>query len=88
LKFLKKEIYETYYKNYERRCGNSTRQIDAYVQELFTKGNIVVWDHHNTPHATKFLFDNVVRRLSIEHPHLFSNKNIIIDANKFEITLI
>lgn len=75
-------------KNYERRCGNSTRQIDAYVQELFTRGKIEVWDHHNTADATKFLFDNTVRRLTIEHPHLFATKSIQIDATKFKITLI
>ena len=53
-----------------RQSGRSTRLIDDYVQELFNNGIIKVYDHHNTPLAHRFLFDNVLRRLSIEHTHI------------------
>jgi hypothetical protein len=53
-----------------RRSGRSTRLTDSYIQELFNDGAIKVYDHHNTPLAHRFLFDNVLRRLSIEHTHI------------------
>ena len=54
---------------YDRRCGNTTRQVDEWIQELFTKGAVSVIDHaHNDTnsanrHAERVLF----RRLATEH---------------------
>jgi hypothetical protein len=30
----------------ERRCGNTTRLVDHYIQHLFDHGNVDVIDHH------------------------------------------
>lgn len=54
----------------ERRAsGRTTRQADAYVQELFTKGEIKVLDHAGSEGiANKSLFNVILGRLRNEHP--------------------
>ena len=57
----------------EGRCvGNSTRQADLLIQELFEKRTITVLDHtdfsqKNTNHGSMDLFDKILRRLKFEH---------------------
>ncbi len=52
-----------------RKCGNTTRQVDEWVQQLFQSGSILVVDHAHrdgnaaNQHAERVLF----RRLSSEH---------------------
>lgn len=60
-----------------RRIGNSTRLIDQYVQELFTKGEIQVFDHFDTQESHESLFKRVLNRLGFEHPYVFSKMKVI-----------
>lgn len=52
-----------------RRCGNTTRQVDEWVQELFENNEVVVVDHahregnYANKHAERMLFN----RLYNEH---------------------
>lgn len=50
-----------------RRCGNTTRQVDGWIQELFESGKVYVVDHSGTKggqwYAEKIMFD----RLGSEH---------------------
>ena len=54
---------------YGRRLGNTTRQVDQWIQELFTDGSCTVIDHAHRPdnmankHAERILFS----RLHNEH---------------------
>ncbi len=51
----------------ERRSGRTTRFVDFFVQELFTKGIAVVYDHHPTDQMKKYVWDILNRRLRAEH---------------------
>ncbi len=43
----------------ERRCGNTTRQVDEWIQELFEKGSVVVVDHaHKSDRGVPLNFAN------------------------------
>ncbi|HRP33525.1 MAG TPA: hypothetical protein PKV73_16630 [Agriterribacter sp.] len=54
---------------YKRRCGNTTRQVDEWVQQLFNGEDVYVVDHaHKEGNiASRCAFDILVRRLSNEH---------------------
>lgn len=71
-----------------RVCGNTTRLVDYYVQALFDRNKIIVYESHNNTHsgkkANKELFKRVVRRLEIEHKHIL--KELEIDKLKLTIT--
>ncbi len=69
-----------------RRCGNTTRQIDAAVQKLFTEGK-VVWVDHASPSgiANENGFNRLLDRLGYEHRYAFFI--MIIDNKNFTITL-
>ena len=67
-----------------RASGRTTRQTDDYIQALF-KGKIIhVFDHHGTADANLYLLDNILRRISIEHPHL----KLEVDRTENKIELI
>jgi DNA-binding FrmR family transcriptional regulator len=59
----------------KRRCGNTTRQIDAFIQDLFQTGTVTVQDHAHqengrgvpTNRANEQLVDTMLRRLRYEH---------------------
>ena len=51
----------------ERRSGNTTRQIDNAVQELFTKGETKIIDHHGGNLSNDLFFNRLVNRLKSEH---------------------
>lgn len=51
----------------DRRCGNSTRQVDEMVQLLFKGYAIKVTDHHGELRSDKRLLDILVKRLITEH---------------------
>lgn len=56
-----------------RVSGQSTRQIDAYVQELFANPN--EWVYPKDHHGMKRLYDiglckRIARRLDFEHPNV------------------
>jgi hypothetical protein len=66
-----------------RRSGQTTREIDAAIQELFTKGKIVVGDHHGTREADRHQFMGILGRMAHEHP----NEELIVDRNRFSIKM-
>lgn len=73
-----------------KRCGNTTRQIDYAIQQLFNNGFVVCLDHHyfgEHIESNRRLFLAVLRRLNIEHPniHLYDDK---VKADKFVIKLL
>lgn len=50
-----------------RRCGNSTRQIDEWVQELFNNGKVTIEDHSLKNQGDLNSLYNLKRRLHFEH---------------------
>lgn len=54
---------------YKRRCGNTTRQVDEWVQDLFNGKEVVVIDHAHregnfaNEHAKRIF----LQRLKLEH---------------------
>jgi len=52
-----------------RRCGNTTRQIDEWVQQLFEEGEVVVIDHaHKDGNVANKCAERILfQRLSCEH---------------------
>lgn len=69
-----------------RRCGNTTRQVDYYIQCFFDarKGqNISVFDHYYTAQEntvkklSKMLTEKIVNRLQAEHM-LFAPRDFIL----------
>lgn len=72
-----------------RRTGNSTRIIDWYIQKLFTLDKkttgIEIVDESEKSAANRFMFDNVLRRLQLEHPYTFE-KLLHIDLQKGRIS--
>ena len=51
----------------KRASGRTTRLIDKYIQELFTKKEVVIKDHYRNAQADYFLSERVLRRLALEH---------------------
>lgn len=72
-----------------RRSGRTTRLIDAYVQELFTKGEVVVLDHWwpgkediESPYkANNHIFHKFMDRMMVDH------QGIDLEVNKNKITV-
>lgn len=56
----------------KRRSGNSTRQMDSYIQQLFDEEEVRVIDHSNInnehPDMDIWLIDKIIRRIGFEHP--------------------
>jgi hypothetical protein len=52
-----------------RQIGNTTRQIDQEVQDLFTQGAVVIHDHAQAPSNFAFdiHFEKLLLRLKNEH---------------------
>jgi len=77
----------------KRKYGNSTRQIDKAIQDLFNGYTVVVEDHHDTGknrQSNILLYERILDRLELEHNLyiLIDNKIIRIDRNKLELELI
>lgn len=51
----------------KRSTGRTTRLVDHYIQELFTKGEAIIIDHFNTRNENKELAKKVLNRLNNEH---------------------
>jgi hypothetical protein len=79
-----KSKYSNLYKR-GRRVGNTTRLIDFYIQDFFTKGKCVVIDHYDTQESHKRIFDLVLRRLRIEHN--IQVCDLFLDKNRHAIRL-
>lgn len=50
-----------------RATGQTTRQIDAAIQTLFTTGEVIVRDHVDRRANHKMVYEKVVARLKLEH---------------------
>jgi hypothetical protein len=71
-----------------RMTGKSTRLIDKYVQKMFkliAGQSIQIKDHEDSPQANKLLFDNLHRRLTIEHYHAL--RSGMFRFNKKDLTI-
>lgn len=53
-----------------RRCGNTTRLVDQYIQLLFMYGQIHPHDHFHSRESDSLLFRRILDRLHYEHPNL------------------
>lgn len=57
---------------YYRRCGNTTRQVDEWVQQLFEGGSATIIDHAAKEgnvanrHAERILFERLKREHGLE----------------------
>jgi len=58
-----------------RKVGNTTRRVDYYIQELFTKGKIVVRPYSEEM-RNNHIFKSVLKRLESEHSHIFERDKI------------
>lgn len=73
--------------SWERKIGNSTRQIDAAIQYFFQGYKVVIRDHYmqgENRKANELLFHRVISRLRMEH-ELAVGKQIGIDKDKLTI---
>lgn len=65
-----------------RKNGNTTRQVDFYIDRLFTFGNITIKDHSQTVTGDLELKDRIIDRLENEHGGLVykivGNKIIVV----------
>ena len=77
-----KPKYINLYKN-GNRVGNTTRLIDMFVQDFFTKGECVIYDHHNTRQSRERVFNLVLQRLNREH-HI-TEKDVILGRSRLTI---
>lgn len=70
-----------------RRVGNSTRIVDALVQDLFTKGECYYWDHADREdnNALEHTLNILTSRLHNEH-HIH-RKDYNINYKERKITL-
>ena len=60
-----------------RKMGNTTRQVDAYIQQLFNEGRCLVVDHASGKFNTsEHLLEVLIRRLKIEHSRYVEFKRI------------
>lgn len=66
--------------HYKRRCGNTTRQVDEWVQQLFNGEDAVVIDHaHRDGNvANKYAFRMLINRLENEHGLKLGNGSPLI----------
>jgi len=77
-----------------RRSGRSTRIIDELIQELFTKGECIIWDHAHradangnpTNMALEHTTNAILSRLYNEH-NLKRNAGYIYNKRENKITL-
>jgi hypothetical protein len=68
-----------------RRCGNTTRLADWYIQLLFKNGRVKISDHYSNRdnYASLLLLRTVVNRLNREHQFV----EIRVTKNKYTIEL-
>lgn len=77
-----------------RRMGNTTRQVDEWIQQLFTEGRATIIDHADSPHnrANDHALRVLLDRLHFEH-HLTLSKGkkpspLHYDDKTKELTLL
>ena len=87
-----KNTLEGFEDTYQRRTGNSTRQIDIAVNLLFKGYKVEIkdhWEYGSHREANRNLFQRIIKRLQVEHrlDELIKEKKIKIDKSKFTIEL-
>src|SRR5688572_12158764 len=80
-----------------RRAGNTTRMVDFFIQVLFTKGEVSIYDHciedayegrekiseRISNKMARRNFNIVMRRLEMEHPHV----RVVVSPMNYTIVL-
>lgn len=68
---------------FKRRCGNTTRQVDEWIQCLFNGEKVIIHDHaqRDDNHASKHAERIFLRRLEIEH-NLKPGRNSMLQYDK------
>ena len=78
----------THDKQYQRRAGNTTRQIDYAIQQLF-EGNVVIcFDHYQTGEhrpMNEYLLRRILGRLSFEHN--MDSGGVVVDKQNLTLYL-
>lgn len=70
----------------KRATGQTTRQIDAAIQTLFTVGEVTVRDHVDRRANHQLVYEKVVARLKLEHRReqfVFLDRSLKILLPKF-----
>lgn len=70
-----------------RRVGNTTRQVDFAINQLFHHVSVLVKDHHNSKVTNQMLMNKILHRLDTEHKVSLENDNLEVDFKNFIITL-
>ena len=72
-----------YIEHFKRRCGNTTRQVDEWVQQLFHGRSVIVSDHAHIKgnYANECAERILLRRLEIEH-NLKPGEKSVLKYNK------
>lgn len=68
-----------------RRTGRTTRLVDSFINELFTQGQVKVYDHHPLNHSSLMVLKMVLKRLKSEHG--IDESDLIINRSKLLIHL-
>lgn len=74
------------------RNGNTTRLVDRYIQELFTKGITYVYEGRNTKKAnelTNYCMQIFVKRMQSEHSEILYKWDYVSEYgfNSYKVTL-
>ena len=78
-----KNTLEGFEDTYQRRSGNSTRQIDIAINLLFKGYKVEVkdhWEYGSHRKANEDLFRRILKRLQFQH-----NLDLLIKENKIKI---
>ena len=69
--------------HFKRRCGNTTRQVDEWIQQLFNGEPVVVSDHAHKKgnYANQHAEQILLRRLEFEH-NLKPGRNSMLQYDK------
>lgn len=76
--------------HFKRRCGNTTRQVDEWIQQLFNGGEVVVQDHAHKngghAHQNEYAKRILLNRLNFEHNlKPGENSQLQVDGDKFTL---
>lgn len=63
--------------------GNTTRLVDRYIQELFTKGTTYVYEGRNTENQeelTQKCMEIFIKRINSEHPKIYFGWTYVFES--------
>lgn len=72
-----------------RSCGNTTRLVDYYIQELFDNFGkwVIIKDHYKSQMADRLLAQKILARLEFEHSSRGIDFECFRDVNDYKIKL-